>query len=467
VPSDHCERTQSLSRQLLSAAASGKPVKFRHGSTNSTREGDDAYTYVDVSDLSHILHVDVDECYVDSEPNVPMDLLVETTLQHGLLPLVVMEFPGITIGGAIEGGALESSSFRNGQFSDSCLEYEVILSNGVIEVISPECRADIFYGIHGSYGSLCLLTKVRLRLIPAKKFVNVDYEPYDGIQALLAAMMRKLHDDVDYLEAIVYSEKSAVLISGKRSEDVQAGIQTFTRATDPWFYSHVRQKTMDGCWRESIPIRDHLFRYNRGTYWMGEYIFSESHIPHNRFTQWLQNPFLNTRKLYECMHVCRAEYAFFIQDFYVPIGSVEELLAFSERECGIYPVWLCPVRPTRNPEPLSPHYNDATMLVDVGIWGRNNRYLSDRMGMNKKFEKFVRQLGGRKMLYAQQYYTQEDFWDIYDKDWYDALRKNISAEEIFPGVYEKTHVYKMHDSTMLRGAGKLFMSFLKGKNLNA
>lgn len=74
--------------------------KFRiyHGSTNSTRQpAVKSNKILDTSDLSHILKVDVKARTVLVEPNVPMDQLVEETLKHGLIPPVVMEFPGITV----------------------------------------------------------------------------------------------------------------------------------------------------------------------------------------------------------------------------------------------------------------------------------------------------------------------------------------------------------------------------------
>jgi FAD/FMN-containing dehydrogenase len=45
-----------------------------------------------------------------------MDALVAATKAHGLVPLVVPEFPGITTGGAFSGTSGESSSFREGFF---------------------------------------------------------------------------------------------------------------------------------------------------------------------------------------------------------------------------------------------------------------------------------------------------------------------------------------------------------------
>jgi FAD/FMN-containing dehydrogenase len=67
---------------------------------------------VDISILSNVLQVDAENYVALVEPNVPMDRLVEATLAHGLVPPVVMEFPGITAGGGFSGTSGESSSFR-------------------------------------------------------------------------------------------------------------------------------------------------------------------------------------------------------------------------------------------------------------------------------------------------------------------------------------------------------------------
>jgi len=58
---------------------------------------------VDTSGFSHVLKIDREKKTVLVEPNVPMDVLVEETLKLGLLPPVVMEFPGITVGGGFAG----------------------------------------------------------------------------------------------------------------------------------------------------------------------------------------------------------------------------------------------------------------------------------------------------------------------------------------------------------------------------
>ena len=85
---------------------------------------------VDVSSLDRILEIDVEARTCDAEPGVTFRDLVAATLPHGLAPAVVPELEGITIGGAVAGCSVESSSFRYGGFHDTCLEYEVMSGAG-------------------------------------------------------------------------------------------------------------------------------------------------------------------------------------------------------------------------------------------------------------------------------------------------------------------------------------------------
>src|SRR5947208_830064 len=97
-----------------------RKASFRifHGSTNSTRQTVfQRDRMIDTSGLSHVLKVDTKTRTALVEPNVPMDRLVQATVKYGLIPPIVMEFPGITVGGGYAGTSGESSSFKHGFFN--------------------------------------------------------------------------------------------------------------------------------------------------------------------------------------------------------------------------------------------------------------------------------------------------------------------------------------------------------------
>ena len=84
--------------------------------------------------------------------------LLHYFLNRNLRAPVITEFPGITVGGAITGGALESSSFRHQHFADALVSLQVVTANGQIVECSNTENADLFFGIRGSYGTLGRVT---------------------------------------------------------------------------------------------------------------------------------------------------------------------------------------------------------------------------------------------------------------------------------------------------------------------
>src|SRR3989344_6059674 len=115
----HDLKIKQIQRQLVEGFMAGKQVRLKRASTNSTRKRDEPnkeFLLLDISDLNEALEINAAGRYADIEPGIPMDRLVAATLRENLIPPVVPEFPGITAGGAVQGGALESSSFKFGQF---------------------------------------------------------------------------------------------------------------------------------------------------------------------------------------------------------------------------------------------------------------------------------------------------------------------------------------------------------------
>ena len=65
--------------------------------------------------------------------------LVDATLPHGLMPLVVPQLKTITLGGAVAGLGIESTSFRHGLPHESVRRMEILTGAG--EVRDPGRRA--------------------------------------------------------------------------------------------------------------------------------------------------------------------------------------------------------------------------------------------------------------------------------------------------------------------------------------
>jgi delta24-sterol reductase len=130
---------------------------------------------VDISALSNVIRIDLLFKTATVEPNVPMDKLIEATLKYRLIPLLIMEFPGITVGGGYVGSAGESSSFKYSYFDQTVNLVEMVLANREVVTVSKTEHPDLFKGAIGALGTIGITTLINLQLIQAKKFVKITY----------------------------------------------------------------------------------------------------------------------------------------------------------------------------------------------------------------------------------------------------------------------------------------------------
>ena len=155
----HNQVVASVASQTRGFHERKQPFRIYHGSINSTRPSTRRRDQViDISKLTNVLQVDAQARCAEVEPNVPLDALVEATLPYGLMPPVVMEFPGITVGGGFAGTAGESSSFRYGFFDRTISWIEMILANGETTTASKDHNSNLFFGAASSLGTLGITT---------------------------------------------------------------------------------------------------------------------------------------------------------------------------------------------------------------------------------------------------------------------------------------------------------------------
>ncbi len=108
--------------------------------------------------------------------------LVDATLPHGLMPFVVPQLRTITLGGAVTGLGIESTSFRNGLPHESVLEMDVLTGAGEVVTTSPGDA--LFDAFPNSYGSLGYATRLRIELEPVPAYVDLRHVRFDDLDAL-------------------------------------------------------------------------------------------------------------------------------------------------------------------------------------------------------------------------------------------------------------------------------------------
>ncbi|KAF3033133.1 hypothetical protein E8E12_001258 [Didymella heteroderae] len=452
---DHKNTVATLASQVKQFSASETPFRIYHGSTLSTRHSPRQRNQViDVSSLNHVLQFDKSKKTVLVEPNVPMDQLVDATLEQGYLPKVVMELPNITVGGGFAGTSGESSSFRYGLFDRTIKGVEIILGNGDVLWASAEEHRDLFFTAAGSCGSLGVITLLEMELIDAKSHVELEYVPVSSTDEAVKQLKHyQQQSDVAYMDGILYSPASGVVMIGRLTNQAPSGrVQRFDRASDPWFYMHAETilkslaQTSQAFGRptthkEYVPVKTYLFRYDRGVFWSGLRAFKYFVTPFNALTRYLLDPFMYSRTMVHALHRSGIAAQTIIQDFAVPYASASDFVEWTDKRTGIWPLWLCPVKSAPLDERSFSQGNNIKdeILLDVGIWDMGPKNSHEFIKLNRDFEQKVTQLGGMKCLYAHAYYTEQEFWDIYDREKYMELRKMYHAESL-PSVYDKVKV---------------------------
>ena len=179
MASSHEAKVEAVCAQVRAAASLQQPVHIHKGGVHHfvPQPGDARFTgrAVDVSALNAVLDIDVEARTCTAEPGATFAEVVRRTLAHGLLPKVVPELEGITLGGAVAGCSVESMSYRYGGFHDTCREYEVVTGTGSRRVLGP--ADELFHMVHGSYGTLAILTRIVFELVPASSVRRDDLPP--------------------------------------------------------------------------------------------------------------------------------------------------------------------------------------------------------------------------------------------------------------------------------------------------
>ncbi|KAK1725166.1 uncharacterized protein BDZ83DRAFT_620605 [Colletotrichum acutatum] len=447
----HRRRVSIIAAKARRFARDGVKYRIYHKTTNSTRPSTrQADEIIDISGLDHVITVDHRGRRAAVEPNVSMATLVTATLKHGLIPAVVPEFPGITVGGAFSGTALESSSFRYGHFEKSVASLEVILGNGNIVTASTVENSDLFSGLAGSCGTLGICTIIEVKLVPARRFVELNYLPVHSAAEALNTIQSYTADTspVDFVDGIMFGLNDGAIITGTMTDEKKQGMPVvrFSRAHDQWFALHVHGSVPHV--RDTncmvVPIKDYLFRYDRASFWMG--VYGQNPDTFNGLTRFLLNPTVKAECLFAGIHHSRQNRTVFFQDITLPGNTVAAFLDWVNNNLGIYPLWICPVRVISDSRNRRRYHH---MNVNVRLWGPKTihgpddnprrddpeafeRFIRD----NKMIEQATRDLGGTKVVYGDNYYTEEEFWRIYNKEFYDELRDKWGAAGL-PSLWDK------------------------------
>ena len=439
VPEDGAERAAREARHRdkvdriaaeLGAHRGPEPVSFKKRAVShevpKTRDLRHRDRKIDLSDLDEILHVDPVRRTCVAEPGVSFVDLVEATMRHGLVPVVVPELMTITVGGAVAGCSLESTSFRTGGFHDSCLEYEVITARGEVLTCTPENEhALLFEMVHGTFGTLGVLSRLTFKLMPAKQFVRVQYEKHGTLDSYLKSIRRHSErQDADFMDGIIHSPTELVLSMGHFTDEAP-----YAHRYDWWraYPDSTRTRAED-----YLRTADYFYRYDRGV---------TTVRPHALPARLLFGKLLSSSRVLwmaDRFHWLLERFPPPVTvDVFVPFSRAAEFLDWYRETIGYFPLWCVPYRIDRPYAWLSDELVSGLrddLFLDLAIYGFRP---APGLDPYRLLEEKLMEIGGVKTLISTNRYTEEEFWRTWNRPNYEAVKARVDPDNRLRGLYEK------------------------------
>lgn len=432
-------------RASYDAVPPGAPVRLAKKTSNLFRQrAASRVPGLDVSGLTGVVEVDPVAKTADVQGMCTYEDLVDATLPHGLIPLVVPQLRTITLGGAVTGLGIESTSFRNGLPHESVLEMDILTGGGAVVTTKP--GDDLFDTFPNSYGSLGYATRLRIELeeVPAQVALrHVRFSDFGLMAKAIEEIVETRQwngERVDGLDGVVFEPGEGYLtIARWLDEDGPTSDYTGQDV----FYRSLQRREVD-----RLTTYDYLWRWDTDWFWCSR-AFGAQHPVVRRFwprryrrsdVYWklvaLDNRFGVGAWLDRRAGRPQAEKV--VQDIEVPIDRLEEFLAWFDAEVGMRPVWLCPLRlrgekswPTY---PLEP----GRTYVNVGFWGAVNvGPEAPDAPRNRAIEAKVHELGGHKSLYSEAFYERETFDELYDGANLAAVKDTFDPDDRLTTLYDK------------------------------
>ncbi len=402
---------------------------------------------LDVSGLTGVIAVDQDARTADVAGMCTYETLVAATLPYGLAPLVVPQLKTITLGGAVTGLGIESTSFRNGLPHESVLEMDILTGSGEVLTASRDRHPDLFHAFPNSYGTLGYSVRLRIELEPVKPFVALRHLRFRSLTELVEVMDVIVEtggldgEPVDYLDGVVFSAEESYLCVGVRTA-TPGPVSDYTGRQI--YYRSIQHPA--GEKHDRLTIHDYLWRWDTDWFWCSRAFGAQNpkirrfwpHRYRRSSFYWKLIGYDQRFDIADRIEIRngRPPRERVVQDVEVPIGRTAEFLTWFLENVPIEPIWLCPLRLRDHSSwPLYPIRPGHT-YVNVGFW--SSVPVGPEEGFtNRLIEHKVSELDGHKSLYSDAYYPREEFDELYGGETYKTVKKAYDPDSRLLDLYAK------------------------------
>jgi len=436
----HAAKRDSLVEALRAArGGDAGPVALAKETSNLFRDrAAGERRRLDVRGFNQVLAVKED--FVEAEGMTPYEELTRQCLAHGVMPAVVPQLKTITLGGAVAGVGIESSSHRQGLVHDTMLELDVLLGDGRVVNCTPHnAHADLFFGFPNSYGTLGYALRVKAKTVPVKPYVRLEHLPFSDSRSFFSVLEEKLlAGDADFIDGTVFEENRLYLTLGRFSDTAPY--------TGDYTYRNIYYKSIAEKREDYLTVHDYLWRWDTDWFWCSKnvlaqnpffrrFVYGRKRLGSRTYTKIMRwNARAGVTKKLERVLGLHSESV--IQDVDIPLARAPEFLEFYAREIGLWPLWTCPIGPQPGKFTLYPMRQG--WYLNFGFWDvKRTREAHPAGHFNRLIESKVSELGGIKSLYSDSYFPREEFSRLYGGESYESLKRKYDPGRAFPSLYEK------------------------------
>jgi FAD/FMN-containing dehydrogenase len=281
--------------------------------------------------------------------------------------------------------------------------------------------------LHGTFGTLGILSKLTFRLIPAEAYVRIDYEHFASVADFQAAIKRHTaRRDADFVDGMVHAPDDLVLSVGRFAASAPyISRYDWTKV----YFESTRQRRED-----FLTTEGYFFRYDRGVTnvhpktWLGRLLFGR---------------FLGSSELLRLAEKANgalaSERPTVTLDLFLPFSKVPAFLEWHARELGHFPLWCVPYARVQDyPWLADSFYRDLPddLFVDFAIYGMKQP--PDGRNYYRLIEEKLFELGGMKTLISHNYYSEDEFWRTWNRPNYDRAKAIADPNNVFRDLYTKT-----------------------------
>ena len=227
---------------------------------------------------------------------------------------------------------------------------DVVTGSG--EIVTTKPGDELFDAFPNSYGSLGYATRLRIELEPVPAYVALRHVRFDDAATLAGAVARIVDERewagerVDGLDGVAFSPDELYLTLARWTDEPGP---TSDYTGQQVYFRSLQQRATD-----RLTVHDYLWRWDTDWFWCSR-AFGAQHPLVRRV--WPRR--LRRSDVYWKLVALDRRFGIgdrldrragrpqgerVVQDVEIPVGRLAEFLDWFDRDVGMRPVWLCPLR---------------------------------------------------------------------------------------------------------------------------